>query len=257
MSVFNELREKYLNNRIINTKQADVEFIDAPGTYCGFPEMAIKLAKDVEPFFKKYQKNKFNEFKFAKCPGMLDYARLGYIIPAWDTIKIKANKAGISCKSKKNFYMKDLEETARFASDIIEGYAFPEDVGDFGQYNIACPWKIRTKKNISLLILPATYHCKYLDDLYMFPGIVDYDMGFSIINCIIAPRKKCEVIIETGEPLLQVIPFYRKTFTADYGAATHFDAPPILTNPFSPINNFYRKFYTSKKKFKLNFLSKK
>lgn len=257
MSVFSDLREKYLNNKTITPRKADVEFMDMAGGYCGFPETAIKLAKDVEPFFKQHQKNKTREFAFAKCPGMFDYSRLGYIVPAWDMIKIKANKAGIVCMSKKNFYHKDLEETGRFPDHIIDGFSNPTDIGDFGQYNVTCPWKIRTKRNVSLLILPATYHCKYLDDLHIFPGIVDYDTGFATINCIIAPRRECEIIINIGEPLLHVIPFYRKTFTADYGVATDFDSLPILASPYTPENNFYRKWFMSKKKFKLNFLSKK
>ena len=70
----------------------DFKFLDVEGGIV-YPHYPPVLAKDIKPL-KEFQENKYGEYKFPGCPGMHDYARLGYIIPAWSNIHIKANKAG-------------------------------------------------------------------------------------------------------------------------------------------------------------------
>ena len=72
-------------------QKEDLEFIDESEIV--YPHYPPVLAKELKPF-KEHQQEKYGEYKFPVCPGMHDYSRLGYIVPAWSNIHIKANKAG-------------------------------------------------------------------------------------------------------------------------------------------------------------------
>ena len=75
-------------------KKKDLEFVDTKRTaYQTYPVMR---AVDVKPRTFEYQKNKYKKHLLPHCPGMIQYAEMGYIIPAWIDIHIKANKAGVA-----------------------------------------------------------------------------------------------------------------------------------------------------------------
>ena len=60
-------------------KKNDIEFVDTTRSiYTHYP---IQLAKTLKPLPYAAQKAA-GAYKFAQCPGMIDYAELGYIVPA-------------------------------------------------------------------------------------------------------------------------------------------------------------------------------
>lgn len=238
------------------SEKEDLQFIDTSedsAIYSHFPPV---LAKNVTPFFRETQEKLFENYQFPGCPGMYDYSRFGYIVPAWTDIHIKANKAGsiAICGSRGEDFMTrfpPVKQPLNMDPKITHGLFQFEDNIEPCIWNVPAPWQILGSKNISALIMPAFYHCQFLDDLYVYPGIVDYEK-FSSMNFICSPKRKCEVHIKAGTPLLHVIPFYTtKTIIASYGPGKREQKDAMHICPQFWIKNFYRKYFMVKKRFKI------
>jgi len=232
----------------------DFKFLDvAEGIV--YPHYPPVLAKDIKPL-KEFQENKYGEYKFPGCPGMHDYARLGYIIPAWSNIHIKANKAGFmgvvgSVGEDNQKRGTTLKQPQNMDPAITDGLFEINGGVKYSILNFPGPWKINSNKNVSCLLLPAYFHSNFLDDLYVYPGIVDYK-GFGTVNFICAPKRPCEIEIKAGDPLLHVIPFItNKDIVASYGPATREENDYNKILKWFHEKNFYRKYYMIRKKFKL------
>ncbi|NDG31546.1 hypothetical protein EB118_15945 [bacterium] len=211
---------------------------------------AIKLAKDVKPFFKEYQMNKYEKFLFAGCPGMYDLAKFGYIIPAWNDFTIKANKAGIFVDTGfplggvRNVNLNVLKMNA----DVVDGVFHTDNKLEVLKF--PSPWRIETSKNVSAFIFPAFFHSPFLDDLYVYPGIVDYDT-FPTVNFICSAKRSCEIKVKVGTPLLHVVPFPRVKIDG-HMMLTDVKTEGRLNSKFwSSVRSFYRKVLRSDKVFTL------
>lgn len=232
---------------------ADFKFVDTLGVfYNHYPPV---LAKDLKPL-KEHQEEKFGDYKFPGCPGMHDYSRMGYIIPAWTDFHIKANKAGTIT------VVGNLGEDAKkrgtaaaqpqpMSPDIVDGLFNIQDNVKPTIYNFPSPWKVFANKNLSCLLLPAYFHSNFLDDLYVYPGVVDYK-GFTVLNFICSPKRPCEIHIKAGDPILHVIPIlHDKEMVASYGPSTTDQKYYWKQLKWFHEKNFYRRYYMLRKKYKL------
>lgn len=218
----------------------DFEFVDVSRrAYTYHP---VQQAKDVPGHFEQHQKKTYGSLRFAHCPGMIDYKNYGYIIPAWDDIHIMANKSGSMAimggpdtdKRQTNF-----PQPKFMGTDIGDGVLKPEGV-PYEVIHIGCPWKIMPlNKQISVFAMPAFYHSDFLDDIYIYPGIVDYGK-FCEINLICSPKRPCNVTIKAGTPLLHIIPFYGQHIKAGYGPASEHQCDKVKSH-ISTARQFYRK----------------
>jgi hypothetical protein len=251
MSIFN----------LFKNSAPDLQFIDMSGRNGGadsiYPHYPPVLAKDLKPL-KEYQEKKYEgEWKFPKCPGMFDYARMGYIIPAWTNFHIKANKAGSvavagSIGEAAKTRTSNIPQPKPMDTFIADGcFELQDGINPF-VWNFPGAWKIMGRGNVSALLLPPIYHnSSFLEDLYMYAGVVDYN-GFSTVNFICSPKRECEVEIKAGDPLIHVIPFITdKTITASYGPASREQADYNGTLKWFHEFNFYRRFYMIRKKYKI------
>ena len=227
-------------------KKNDIEFVDTTRSiYTHYP---IQLAKTLKPLPYAAQKAA-GVYKFAQCPGMIDYAELGYIVPAWTDISILTNKAGTAISlSARNRYDRGFK-TCSMDSAIGLGILEPDDI-PLHVKKIDSPWKIFTDKDISALVLPAVYHSSFLHELYIWSGIVDYQK-FHTLNFIISPKKEGKLLIKAGDPLLHIIPFNNKLITAEYGPANDYQID--IGNNEIPGNDkqYYRKYFMRQKIFNL------
>lgn len=230
----------------------DLEFVDTSRMV--YPHYPPILAKDLKPF-KEHQEKKFESYNFPKCPGMHDYSRMGYIIPAWSNFHIKANKAGsiaLTGNTGEDSAKRQtpLGQPKNMDVTITDGIFTPQGVSPC-IWNFPGAWKVHGNGNISALVMPAFYHSNFLDDLYVYPGIVDYS-GFTTINFICSPKRECEVVIKAGEPVLHVIPIItNKEIVATYGAATKEQEDYSKIIKWFHELNFYRKYYMIRKKYRL------
>lgn len=230
-------------------KQRDLEFVDtSKKVYMRFPVMR---AKDVPLNCYEYQKKKFGKATFPQCPGMIDYAQLGYIIPAWVDINIMANKAGVvhsigGHRRGDNGFI----QGRKMEKGIIDGILSNSEV-DQTPILFAAPWQVFTPHNMSAMLLPAVYHSNFNEDLHVWPGIVDYNK-FHTLNFIVSAKRECNIQIKAGEPLLHVIPFINQEFNAGYGPPN--PEQEALGSNQIPSNDtqYYRKFFMTAKKYLLN-----
>ena len=229
--------------------ERDLEFIDTMRVaYQNFP---VQRAKDVKPASFEVQKKKHGKHLFAHCPGMINYADLGYIIPAWIDMHILANKAGVAHYiGGPNRGDNGYKNARDMNPDFLDGIVETEDGVPPKALLYASPWGIFGNGNISALVMPALYHSTFLDDLYVVPGIVDYEK-FHTVNFICMPKRRCEVHIKAGDPLLHVIPFWNKDMRAGYGPGEDYQVDSHNVQIKTEEAQYYRKYMALKKKFDL------
>lgn len=204
----------------------------------------IKLASSIKPDWLVKQKNNPPRERFVNCPGMDDHLQSGYLLCAWTDIHIKANLSGISVKLLNDSGLKP----EHMSPVVVTGIAKIASNVKLQVMKLPTPWCIFTKPGYSAQVLPAVFHSPFLDDIYVYPGVVDYDK-FSTINFIFSALRECEIIIPAGTPLLQVIPFHRETITAEVGKATQLELDKHNYGFPTRIRAAYRKLFHQRKKF--------
>jgi hypothetical protein len=212
------------------------------GYYVGTP---VELAKRVSPEWLKSQYEK-RKVKFATCPGMWDMAQTGYIIRAHGDIRIKANSQGVVFEVS-NLKDKDLTPSL-MDYNLVDGLAPIRDDVKRSVIKFPTPWALFAKRGYSAYVLPATMHSPFFKDLYVYPGVVDYD-EFHVANFIVTPLQDCEILIPAGTPILQVIPFKREKFRAVTGLATEHQKHRFIYSFFSRLPAFYRRHLHKRKTF--------
>lgn len=235
----------------------DLQFVDDSPEGVVWPHYPPVLAKDVKPLKEYHEKKYDGEWQFPKCPGMFDYSRMGYIVPAWTNFHIKANKAGhiAFCGTRgENFNKRGtpVKQPQPMENNIVDGSYKVEGGISHHIWNFPGAWKVYGRGNVSALLLPPVYHNpSFLDDLFMYPGVVDYN-GFTTINFICSPKRPCEIEIKAGDPVLHVIPLItNKTINASYGPASKEQKDYSKVIKWFHESNFYRRFYMIRKKYKI------
>lgn len=233
----------------LSKKEPTIKFM----SYVGNFSVATPVASSsrIKPKWTKLQTGKK---KFHDCPGMLDYSHAGYIVTAHTDIHIKANSSGTFIVIEGVHvepHEVQLLQARPFDYDIVEGMTKPPEEVEKSAWKIPLPWSVRTQKGFSAYVLPAIMHVDYLDKLFVYPGIVDFDK-FHTINFVFSPMKECEFTIPAGTPLLQVLPFRREDITAECGRANQQEKDEHFFNmPSRAIPRYYRKFLSSKKTSKM------
>jgi hypothetical protein len=244
--VINQIKNLFRDNKPI------VRFSCVHGAYNYSPTGQIKLAADLksQPSWLKNQRTyEDSRDKFLNCPGMSDYMKTGYIIPAWENIKIKANTADTVVLMEQIVGSKI--EISPMNYKLVDGLAPIESSVKLKVTKITTPWAIFTKSGYSAYVLPAIYYSPFLKDLYVYPGIVDYDK-FTDCNFVFTAIRACEIEIPMGTPLLQIIPFKREDIGAVCMKATEVDRDKKnFQFPAQKIKAAYRKFCHSKKTYTL------
>ena len=232
-------------------KKKDIEFVDTKRM--SYHNFTVERACDVKPNTYRTQLDKYGKHIMPKCPGILDYAQYGYIIPAWVDIHIMANKAGVSWFVGDGAKRGDrgFDNGVPMEAELVDGAFSAEGGVPSTAILFGSPWKIFANKNISAVLNPAFYHSTFLDDLHVVPGIVDYS-GFHVVNFICMPKRECKVHIKAGEPLIHVMPFYNKDISASVGPASQKQCDKVNNNIPGDDTQYYRKFLGVKKRFNLN-----
>lgn len=209
----------------------------------------VTTASRIKP---KWVKAQTGQQKFTDCPGMLDYSHAGYLVTAPTDIHIKANSAGtIVMLAPTPIRNNDGMTPSQFNYEVVEGWREPADGIEKSAWKIPLPWSVHAEEGFSAYVLPALMHADYLDKIFVYPGIVDFDK-FHTINFVFSPIKECEFTIPAGTPLLQVLPLRREVITAECGKATVEETEEHLFNiPSRAVKRYYRRFLSEKKVFKM------
>jgi hypothetical protein len=240
MSIKTSIRALW--EKIVGKPEPTIKFKCVEGAY-HISTPVVEARRVIPEWMKPQIKNK--DVKFARCPGMFDYAQVGYIIPAWCDIHIKVNKQGVMIRLDK--VPKSLD-SAKMDFKVVDGLAKVKDSGFKSVTKIPSPWSIQTKKGYSAYVVPAIFHSKFLDKLYVYHGVVDYD-DFNVVNFPFTALEECEFTIWAGEPLLQIIPFKREDTTAEVGKASEEEKDLYNYRFYSTKPALYRKEFHKPKKY--------
>lgn len=218
---------------------------DVQGYEIGQP---VKRAMDVKPDWlitQVKEAERLNTHKFSSCPGMHDYYRAGYIIPAWEDFEIIVDDtyAHINIGTGTQFQCKPSEVMDH---RVVAGAATVDDDIKLHALKLPCPWKVFTKPGYSAFVVPALFHSPFLRDLFLYPGINDYDT-YHTINVMFTPLRKMHVKIYAGTPMLQVIPYKREYTTAEVGYITPEENGLANFTYRTKSPGFYRKWLYQKK----------
>lgn len=203
---------------------------------------SIVEARKVFPYWLKKQLAD-KDVKFVRCPGMHDLSTAGYLILAPYDIHIQANQHSVVVRIEDPTH---VLQPSLMDMNLVDGLAPFRDNVARRIIKVPLPWGIFTKRGYSAYVVAASMHSPFLDGVYVYGGIVDYD-DFSTTNFIFSVVAECDVTIWAGTPLLQVLPFKRETFTATVAKASEHEADLYKHRFFSRAPHFYRKMFHKKK----------
>lgn len=215
----------------------------------------VKRAMDIKPDWMIKQlkdSERTNTPKFSACPGMHDYYRTGYIIPAWEDFEIVVNDktANIKIGMSEQIICGNFE---RMQYSVLAGAANIDENIKPHALKLPCPWKVFTKPGYSAFVMPALYHSPFLRDLFLYPGINDYD-HYHTINVMFSPLREMRVKIYAGTPMLHVIPYKREDITAEVGMLTNHEHGLANFTYRTKSPGFYRKWLHQKKTTDITYL---
>lgn len=230
-------------------KEPTIRFVARIGAPNVSPITAVHPAAHFRPdWIARQREHHQPSQRFQNCPGMHDWMHCGYIIPAHTDIRIKSNIVGTVIEFAQQ--LPQAEQATRMDHRLIDGIPHVEPTVKTEVWKVPVPWAIYTKAGYSAHVMPATYHSPFLRDLFMYPGIVDFDV-FSTVNWVITPLRECELHIPAGTPLLQVIPFKREPVTAVCRKATENEVDYHRYGYPTRVRAAYRKFFHKRKSFKM------
>lgn len=174
--------------------------------------------KDLVEIFKKISFTKDRSIK--KCPGIIEYCKTGYIIKAWQDIKIITDINGDNYQWKTPLTSNDLlsnkikplpfmQEVTGFEPDFFYQY-FPKPNTLKCVLKLNTPWFIKLPKGYSALFLPTWYDNE--NRFSVIPGILDPELNGRINVQIYWHALGKEEIIKAGTPLVKIIPFKNETW---------------------------------------------
>ena len=185
------------------------------------PDWYVKLKKD---YISDFDKTHYPTAK--RCPGIFDFLRAGYIIPAWSDFLVRWDGTNNPPKFEETVAMREISNKSFTVQHAVylendTNHEYPQAEGAPFLNNsckdilkLITPWCVDTSEGISLLFLQPYYHNS--TDITIMPGMLDTDIEYinnkhiSIFLKINSPNK--DIFIERGTPLLQVIPFKRTDY---------------------------------------------
>ena len=141
-----------------------------------------------------------------RCPGIIDFFKLGYVVPLWCDLYINIKEDG-------TFNWRTPHK--RFYFEWHQQWQFKVHLNKEVQQGIKvvlkayCPWFAKTPKNVSLLQLPMSYH--YDSRFSLLPGIIRTDVHH-FINQQLVIHNEGEILIPKGTPLGMYVPIRRENY---------------------------------------------
>jgi hypothetical protein len=175
-----------------------------------------------------------------KCVPMLDAMLSGYIIPLWSDVQVtndRENKKSLTWRAKEDIFQVHGFDAARVETPV--GYS--NEVFKFMNR-----WRIITPKGYSCLITqPFGYR---QTGVQAIPAIVDTDVSSLEILPPVWFANDFEGILEVGTPMVQVTPFKRSDWKAEYSYLKDGEYERIEEKNFRRhiVNHYVRKVWQKK-----------
>jgi hypothetical protein len=175
-----------------------------------------------------------------KCVPMLDAMLSGYIIPLWSDVQVRnveQNRKSLTWRARGNVF----EEHGFDAANVETPIGYSNQVFKFMNR-----WRIITPKGYSCLITqPFGYR---QTGVQAIPAIVDTDISSLEILPPVWFAEDFEGILEAGTPMVQVTPFKRSNWKAEYSYLKDGEYARIEEKNFRRhiINHYARKVWQKK-----------
>jgi hypothetical protein len=139
------------------------------------------------------------------CSGILDSTQLGYVIFApWDFDIVTSDG---QYKVETNWVDKFVDI---FVPELSADYPFPEGHKQIF-FKVTLPYRIKTSKGTSTLITSLKWRPEI--NHKVVEGSVDTDDFYSDLHFVFSMEENSRLSIRKGDPLLQIIPYRRESWT--------------------------------------------
>lgn len=183
-----------------------------------------------------------------QCLPVRDFITSGYIIPAWcDMLFKKDSKGKIHFDDKMPSDFNSMYNMGFSAHDIKQVKGTPLEAFCDGEklMKLNNPWVFRTPPNYSCFLMSPFYETS---DVTILPGVVDSDSHIIQTNfpCVISSD---EAFVKKGDPLAQVVPFKRDSWTSAVEGLDMREQTSFLVHFLTEIKSVYttklwkRKYY--------------
>ena len=173
-----------------------------------------------------------------RCPGFIDFFKMGYVLPAWCDIHLEIGENECRVKTPNN----------AFSTNYHGPHQFKDYLPEHAKKNVklafkpGCPWNVKTPKGIKMLELPMLHH--HNPDFYTVGGLIDTHL-FHEMNPIWLFTRTGEFFIKRGTPLAMFIPIRTEEFDVVIREQTKEDADAIGKQAYaitSVFNSKMRKY---------------
>ena len=179
-----------------------------------------------------------------KCTPMLDSLTSGYIIPLWADIQIRADYSNgqyipiVEWKTKRGIF----EAHSDGAREVQSPVGYTSFVAKFLNY-----WIPQTPKGYSIMV-DSPYGYRDLP-IKAVPGIVDTDKPLT--GGLLFPvwfKEGFEGIVEKGTPLVQITPFKRENWKAEFSSLSDGEFEKIEDRGFEGtiVGHYLKNIWTKK-----------
>lgn len=227
-------------------QKPSIEFIS---TVNGLPEECLPYPskKKLPKWIRCYDNFDNSRPTIRRCPGILDYAEMGYIVPLWADLKIDYDSSLMFLAPKFSVPWANalLHSKEQFRGTPLEAMSYPYS----NVIKIEAPWRIRLSRGYSSLLVNPIYNDAH-PSITAIPGCIDHD-AFHTANIFVSFNLygNGTVLIPRGTPLYQVLPFKRSVFSYSVRTQTIEDSVDSARegNMLGTLNKRYWRYFWQKK----------
>jgi hypothetical protein len=173
-----------------------------------------------------------------RCPGFIDFFKMGYVLPAWCDFHLEITENGATPKTPGDAFPVDYHNPQQFSNYLPEHAKKNAKLA----FKPGSPWKVKTPKGIKMLELPMLHH--HNPDFYTVGGLFDSHL-FHEMNPTWIFTRTGEFFIKRGTPLSMFIPIRTEEFDVIIREQTKedFDADGKQLYAISSVfNSKFRKY---------------
>lgn len=188
-------------------------------------------------WFKSLPKNDFvnNNFVNAvplktmrRCVGILDFFRYSFTLPLWSDVIINTDKESYSYFFADNFSSIEMHNPRQHGNFISH----------YNHLKFVSPWLFFCKRDVKFLVVQPSWNFidnqLFNENIFIVPGVVDFKYQHTTnVNAFIT-KKKNELKLNAGTPLLNFFPLTDKKIKIISHTITkqEFDSKSFSNNRF-------------------------
>lgn len=160
-----------------------------------------------------------------RCPGIVSYLSEGYVIPLWSDIVVQVRANSIYAFGSNDTVYVSLHSRQMHFKTMPPRHGYYPDAVKFTN-----PWKVRTPRGYSLMIMAPFYH--FEDRYQVLPGVIESDTYPHMHVNTLFRANEGDYTLRMGNPFIHVIPFKRDALSLEVRAASDDDKQRLKNQRF-------------------------